>query len=82
MSFFNGHFERRVSHRKRDEFLPVLGAREPSRGFQALVERVAGKGVSRPKMGSPGGQVRTYASVRSATPVVSLSIPKINDVIV
>src|SRR5713226_561549 len=32
-------------------------------------------------MGRPGGQVRTCWSVRSATPDVSLSMPKINDVI-
>ena len=45
-----------------------------------LYSGVAGNGVSSPKMGRPGGQVRTCDSVRSATPVVSLSMPKMNDV--
>ena len=43
MSFFNGHLQRRVGHSKWDELLPVLGAREPARGFQALVERGCGQ---------------------------------------
>ena len=46
-----------------------------------LYSGVAGKGVSSPKMGSPGGHVRTCDRVRSATPVVSLSMPKMKDVI-
>src|ERR1039458_9519975 len=46
-----------------------------------LYNGVAGKGVRRPKIGKPGGQVRTCSRVRSATPTVSLSMPKINDVI-
>src|SRR5712692_1870330 len=45
-----------------------------------LYSGVAGKGVSRPKIGRPGGQVRTCSRVRSAAPTVSLSMPKINDV--
>src|ERR1700719_2396823 len=46
-----------------------------------LYNGVAGKGDSRPKIGRPGGQVRTCSRVRSAAPTVSLSMPKINDVI-
>jgi hypothetical protein len=41
---------------------------------------VAGKGVSWPKTGRPGGHARISRSVRSATPVVSLSIPKMKEV--
>ena len=45
-----------------------------------LYNGVAGNGVSKPKMGRPGGQVWTSFKVLSATPVVSLSIPKIKEV--
>ena len=46
-----------------------------------LYSGVAGNGVSNPKIGNPGGQVRISCKVRSATPTVSLSMPKINEVI-
>src|SRR5580704_5635467 len=39
-----------------------------------LYKGVAGNGVSSPKMGRPGGHVRTCCKVRSATPGVSLSM--------
>src|SRR2546429_1796364 len=42
-----------------------------------LYRGVAGRGVIKPKIGSPGGQLRISFSVRSATPGVSLSMPKI-----
>src|SRR6202040_3860912 len=45
-----------------------------------LYRGVAGSGVINPKIGSPGGQVRISFSVRSATPGVSLSMPKIKEV--
>src|SRR6267142_2108898 len=41
---------------------------------------VAGSGVINPKIGNPGGQVRISFSVRSARPGVSLSMPKIKEV--
>src|SRR6184192_2565281 len=45
-----------------------------------LYRGVAGRGVIKPKIGSPGGQLRISFSVRSATPGMSLSMPKIKDV--
>src|SRR6266446_2473531 len=45
-----------------------------------LYRGVAGRGVIKPKIGSPGGQLRISLSVRSATPGVSLSMPKIKEV--
>src|SRR5216683_373816 len=45
-----------------------------------LYRGVAGSGVINPKIGSPGGQLRISFRVRSATPGVSLSMPKINEV--
>src|SRR5713226_8004192 len=45
-----------------------------------LYRGVAGRGVIKPKIGSPGGQVRISFRVRSATPGVSSSMPKIKEV--
>src|SRR6266404_6202586 len=45
-----------------------------------LYRGVAGSGVIKPKIGSPGGQERISLRVRSATPGVSLSMPKITEV--
>src|SRR5207249_1440159 len=45
-----------------------------------LYRGVGGRGVIKPKIGSPGGQLRISFSVRSATPGVSLSMPKIQEV--
>src|ERR1700730_11311662 len=49
--------------------------------YNLLYNGVAGSGNIKPKIGNPGGHVRISCKVRSATPVVSLSIPKIKDVI-
>ena len=38
MSFVDGHLQRRVRHRKGNEFLPVLRAGQPPRGFQPFVQ--------------------------------------------
>ena len=73
MSFFNGHLERRVSHRKRDELLPVLGAREPARGFQALVERGCGQGRQQAENGQtrrPSSDLRQCALGHAGSVVV------------
>src|SRR5256884_1222828 len=45
-----------------------------------LYSGVAGRGVIKPKIGSPGGQLRIPYRVRSATQGVSLSMPKIKEV--
>ena len=54
MSFLDGHLQRRVSHRKRNEFLPVLRPRQPPRGFQPLVERRRGQRREQAKDRQPG----------------------------
>jgi len=74
------NLERGVGHGERDKFLPVLG---PVRRPQL---QDASRGSFRVKRSEqaencrPGGQVRTWASVRSAAPTVSFPLPKINDV--
>src|SRR6266446_7069670 len=51
MSFLNGHLQRRVSHRERDELLPVLRARQSPGGLQSFVKRCCGQRGEQAKNG-------------------------------
>src|SRR5712692_288014 len=55
MSFLNGHLQRGVSHRKRNELLPVLRARQSSGGFQPFVKRRRGQWCEQSKNGQTRG---------------------------
>ena len=81
VSFFDGHLQWRVGHGEGNEFLPVLAAREASGCFEALVERRCRATASAGRRwASPAARCELVASVRSATPTVSLSMPKMNEV--
>jgi len=55
VGFRDGHLQRRVSHLKRDELLPVLRARQSPGGLQPFVKRCCGQRGEQAKDGQPGG---------------------------
>jgi len=79
MSFVDAHLQRRMAIRERNELLPVLRAVSRPRLRAFCTRALQAVAVIKPKIGSPGGQVRISFRVRSATPGVSWSMPKKND---
>src|SRR5260370_36852821 len=55
MSFLDSHLQRRMSHRKGDELLPMLGARQAPGSFQPFVKRSRRQWREQSKNGQPRG---------------------------
>src|SRR5260370_16181274 len=55
MSFLYAHLKRRVGHRKRDELVPVLWARQSPGGLQPFVKRRRGQRGEQAKDGQSRG---------------------------